>query len=115
VLIEKSLLDSCKTNNSSGGGAIYFYNYGYFLLYQICGYDCATCGNFWGQFCGIESNSNNVYNSSLFSSSIINSFNSNSEETIRIVHGRDNIIKTNISNNILNIHCTCCRDFTLSI
>jgi hypothetical protein len=106
VLIEKTMFTHCKTTTASQGGAIYFFNYGSLIFHQICSYDCTTggTGTIYGQFCYCLTNSNNQYNLSLISSSIINSINNNGQRTIDLVYGTHLILKTNSSNHQSNYH-----------
>jgi hypothetical protein len=99
LLIEESLFSQCKTTEAVSGGAVYFNNYGYCIFHEICGYDCNTGSHSSGQFCLCDTNTNNNYNLSMFSSSVHSSINNQREWPIFFSYGKQNMIKSNISNN----------------
>jgi hypothetical protein len=107
VVIEETLFYQCKTTDTtSNGGCIYFVDYGSLIFDQICGYDCNTGEAALGQFCYCSSNSGNIYNISMFSSSIINTYNINGNNpayTIYFLYGKQYFSETNISNNLVQV------------
>jgi hypothetical protein len=101
LLIESTSFFSCKT--SGYGGAIYFVNTnsGQCVLYEVCGNDCCTTSNTYGQFNCIElgntASSKNYVNYSSIARCV--NENSNTYHTLRHCYGINYCPSINVSMN----------------
>lgn len=89
ILIEETLFSECKTTSNERGGAIYFEYYGDCQFHLVCGNDCKTNSNQYGQFCSLYSYTNHKYFLSFKLTSVINCYNfvSGSWATIHFLYG----------------------------